>query len=511
MPLVGTKIVLNNQNAQQTLSYQITLDADINNPVGFTFNSYAFCNTVFDGSYIFVNGNNIGLVGGDEPEDIHSCAGVRGAFYYQNNQLLGLANDTPTPSMTETDALASIENYIQDPTNLIIQFEYQTPNIVDNKTNPVHQLFFAYSPTCQPFDVTVPNDTTVCYGSQVQLNATGGSSTGSLPAYEWSPATGLSCTTCPNPIFTADSSMFYTVRIRNNDSCSVVRPVKINVRPIPSINAISTVATECGSSTGSLTATGSLNGVGLPMQDLFVVTEIGDTLSASSQNQQSASVSNLGAGNYTVFYTDTNGCESLDSVVTISSINNTIADFTVTPTSGGAPLTVNVNNGSQNASNYEWFVSTPLNNPFSTAVEPGVIVFDTLGTYQIMLVAWQNDPACADTAYMNVVVFDSLVVQIPNVFSPNGDGINDFFSITVNQDVKAQIQIVNRWGNNLFSFDGLLKSGVNDLWDGADVSDGVYFYKLTVDMMTVDMKTVDMLTGYNGQLKKEGFVTIVGK
>src|SRR5690606_15585820 len=292
-------------------------------------------------------------------------------------------------------------------------------------------------------------------------------------------------------------------RIRNNDSCSVVRPVKINVRPKPAAPLVTTLLATCGATDGSLTATG------IAMQDLFVVAENGDTLSATSQNQQSATISNLGAGNYTVFYTDQNGCVSLDTVVTVNSVNNTVASFTVTPTSGGAPLTVNINNTSQYATDFEWFVNgAQQNNPFNG------FTADTSGTHQIMLVAWQHDPACADTAYASVWVYDSLIVHIPNVFSPNGDDINDFFSITVNQTVKAQLQILNRWGNEVFSFDGILNVGVNDLWNGADVTSGVYFYVLTIDSVPTDLNPPPVSSSEGGvgshSLKKEGFITVIG-
>ena len=462
-----------------------------------------------DGSYLFfkedTSWHNAGMLSGEDNVNIEwGGGGVKGHFFYQNNVLFGLDDDTADYIVANSDGLVDISPFVNFADSLEWRLQWET-NSSNGRYNIYNGFFITHSTPCQPFDVTVPNDTTVCYGSQVQLNATGGSSTGSLPAYEWSPATGLSCTTCPNPIFTADSSMFYTVRIRNNDSCSVVRPVKINVRQKPAAPSVTTQLATCGAADGSLTA------VGIAMQDLFVVTENGDTLSATSQNQLNATVSNLGAGNYAVFYTDTNGCVSLDTVVTVNSINNTVASFSVSPSSGGAPLTVNINNTSQYATDFEWSTST---GSVYQGPTPPAYVFDSSGTYQIMLVAWQHDPACADTAYASVWVYDSLIVHIPNVFSPNSDGINDFFSITVNQTVKAQLQILNRWGNEVFSFDGILNVGVNDLWNGADVTSGVYFYVLTIDSVPTDLNPPPVSSSEGGvgshSLKKEGFITVIG-
>lgn len=71
-------------------------------------------------------------------------------------------------------------------------------------------------------------------------------------------------------------------------------------------------------------------------------------------------------------------------------------------------------------------------------------------------------------------------VSIANVFTPNGDGINDVWKLPFTSgDDKKQVFIVNRWGNLI------AKGPLNGFfWDGKDergnsVSDGVYFYKVS--------------------------------
>ena len=65
--------------------------------------------------------------------------------------------------------------------------------------------------------------------------------------------------------------------------------------------------------------------------------------------------------------------------------------------------------------------------------------------------------------------------SIPNVFTPNGDGINDFFFIR-NLPAESQLIISNRWGNQVYSS----KSYQND-WTGGDIADGIYYYRLKVE------------------------------
>lgn len=66
----------------------------------------------------------------------------------------------------------------------------------------------------------------------------------------------------------------------------------------------------------------------------------------------------------------------------------------------------------------------------------------------------------------------SFVGIIPNVITPNGDGVNDEYKIDSTDNISL-FQIANRWGNIIYSW----KSGTLN-WDGKDISDGVYFYRI---------------------------------
>jgi gliding motility-associated-like protein len=107
--------------------------------------------------------------------------------------------------------------------------------------------------------------------------------------------------------------------------------------------------------------------------------------------------------------------------------------------------------------------------------------FGTSGTYQITLIATNNFAPCSDTLTLSLLVYDSLMLTIPNVFSPNNDGVNDVYSISPNQNVTINYVILNRWGNVLVSNTKLTVAGISTpIWDGIDAKDGVYFLLLDV-------------------------------
>ena len=69
-------------------------------------------------------------------------------------------------------------------------------------------------------------------------------------------------------------------------------------------------------------------------------------------------------------------------------------------------------------------------------------------------------------------------IEMPTIFTPNGDGINDNFTPVINTKIKnASIVIVNRWGNVIYSNSNLI-SGWDGTSNGNECSEGVYFWKI---------------------------------
>ena len=85
--------------------------------------------------------------------------------------------------------------------------------------------------------------------------------------------------------------------------------------------------------------------------------------------------------------------------------------------------------------------------------------------------------------------------ELPNVFTPNGDGINDLFKPRKYRFIeKIEFQVFNRWGNPVFDTENIdINWNGKDKDSGKDLSSGVYFYtlKIYVNYLSgTDMKPV---------------------
>lgn len=256
-----------NQNNISNFSYNLTLNTNdcnqqvvtgkmlfpsiINDysPIGFSIGATSICNTNLDGTELNIDDNYIGVIGGNEPFDNVNCSGVTGSFYYRNSTLVGLDNDTANITMNESDGLALINSYVNDTDTLDFELEHINPfGPPITKTNTYFLFNLIGTTPCDTFTVEVDDYFKLCNGADsVQLSASGG------VEYLGQPATGLSCTDCPNPkAATTNGSMGYIVQIWNNDTCSVVRPIQLEVVPQPVYDTLIITDALCGYVNGEI-------------------------------------------------------------------------------------------------------------------------------------------------------------------------------------------------------------------------------------------------------------------
>lgn len=111
-----------------------------------------------------------------------------------------------------------------------------------------------------------------------------------------------------------------------------------------------------------------------------------------------------------------------------------------------------------------------------------------------------------------VVVISESKLEMPNAFSPNGDGYNDVYNAKPEYQsiVSFKATIFNRWGQKIYSWTNpdREKDGWDGTWKGRKVRDGVYF--VVVSAMGADghkyniRKDVNVLTGFDNGVNEGG-------
>ncbi|MFN4083341.1 MAG: gliding motility-associated C-terminal domain-containing protein [Bacteroidia bacterium] len=113
------------------------------------------------------------------------------------------------------------------------------------------------------------------------------------------------------------------------------------------------------------------------------------------------------------------------------------------------------------------------------------------GIYKVCLWAYTADPECEDSTCKMLENRFRIRVNIPNVFTPNGDGRNDFFKIDIEGEELYDLRIYNRWGGLVFQ-----SQDSRVLWNGkvnntGDVCpEGTYYFIFKYRLRTENEQTV---------------------
>jgi gliding motility-associated-like protein len=84
------------------------------------------------------------------------------------------------------------------------------------------------------------------------------------------------------------------------------------------------------------------------------------------------------------------------------------------------------------------------------------------------------------TTYRFIVVEEPFEWEVPNVFSPNGDGKNEVFRVDA-QGVDSFVgRIYNRWGQKLYRWEKVDSGWDGTTFEGKEVPEGTYFFDLRV-------------------------------
>ena len=165
-------------------------------------------------------------------------------------------------------------------------------------------------------------------------------------------------------------------------------------------------------------------------------------------------------------------CQAIDTVTIHSFPPPTLTNLTPSPQTipYGSSIQLNVDG----ALYYYWFpndgsLNNPnLNNPIATPI-------DSITTYTVFgMTAF----GCRDSAKVVVNLDNSMGVNIPNAFTPNNDGLNDFFRVSnLTYQKLIDLRVYNRWGILIYQTADPSK-GWDGTYQGVLQDMGVYNYQI---------------------------------
>lgn len=123
---------------------------------------------------------------------------------------------------------------------------------------------------------------------------------------------------------------------------------------------------------------------------------------------------------------------------------------------------------------YQWKVRKSTDILAQRADENHRYNFIESGGYVVSLTV-SNAHSCDFVADSVVVTISESLIDVPNVFTPNGDGINDEFRVAFRSLKAFDCWVYNRWGRLVYHWSDPTK-GWNGKINGRDAAPGTYFY-----------------------------------
>ena len=316
-----------------------------------------------------------------------------------------------------------------------------------------------------PLSVIVSPAVSICPGASAPISATGSNGSGGPYVYSWSPATGLSNPAISNPSASPATTTTYTVTVTDGCSPAVTATVIVTVLPLPVVTFSGDILSGCSPVCVIFTDASTVAGGTITNWNW----SFGDGTTFIGQNPPLHCYSNSGTTDalFTVGLTVTSslgGCTSTDSYLNyITVFANPVAEFTASPN----PATIlepTVNFTDQSTSTFpivSWNWDFGDGSSGSTATNPSHDFPNIIeGSYNVTLTVVDGN-GCIDDVSHTIIINPEFTFFIPNAFTPNGDGVNDFFQGQGVGIKKYEIMIFDRWGNMIWYTDD-----INKLWDG---------------------------------------------
>ena len=304
---------------------------------------------------------------------------------------------------------------------------------------------------------TLSVDNVLCNGAatgDITVSAAGGSPGYS---YHWSNA-GVT------PSITGLTAASYTVTVTDSHFCTATDIVTVTQSSPLLLNA------------------SMANVLCPPLQNGWINLPVSGGLGPYSfywdNGQSTSGLSGLDTGTYHVTVTDSGGC-TIDTTFVL--INDHALSIRVVPDTAtineGDLVQLGIDAISNGAGNIQYTWTPVAGLSCTDCADPNAAPTQTT-EYTVQAI---TDSGCIATSTTTITVDPQHQIYVPNAFSPNNDGINDFWEIYGYKKawVYVSVEIFDRWGEKLFE-----SHDMDFKWDGTYVgtpqAPGVYTYILTV-------------------------------
>lgn len=328
--------------------------------------------------------------------------------------------------------------------------------------------------------VNAGTDTAICKFNSITLHPSGADS------YLWTSQPSLSCTGCAAPAANPDATITYHVKGKTVFGCTNEDSIVVKVQQPFKID-VSKNDTVCLGESVILKATGADGYEWTP------ATWLDNAKTGTPKSTPAASIT------YKVVGKDSLGCFKQEGTVKLRvypkpSIEITNGDNIIVQAGGSSRLSTK---NSPDIINWRWYPANWLS--CSSCAEPITAPNDNI-TYHVTA---SNEGHCEAHDDISIsIICNNANVYVPNTFSPNHDGSNDvFYPRGTGLYTIKSFKIFNRWGQMVFSRNGINANDPQFGWDGtfngALLQPDVYVY------------TMEVLCSNNVTLPVKGNVTLV--
>lgn len=196
--------------------------------------------------------------------------------------------------------------------------------------------------------------------------------------------------------------------------------------------------------------------------------------------QSSSTFGSLASGTYTITALDANDCE-VKEIIWINvplMVNVELGDDQVLLPGDTVIINAVVNVPFDSLASVSWSGLINANCPMCLE-QPVAPIITT--TYSVTVTSLDG---CMDEDAMTLFLENNIDIYIPNIFSPNGDNVNDRLIINTGSGIKeiSSMIIFDRWGNVVFSAEHFQASDILSSWDGRfkgnELNPGVFAYRI---------------------------------